>query len=158
MWTFFVRLTRSSTHHIKHNMGCTCGKPTLAAASLDTPLFSLESRTFRAKCVKVYDGDTIHIVIALNGHLTRFKCRMSGYDTAEMTATDAALAEAARAARDALARRILGRICTVYCGKFDKYGRLLIVVSVDGQNINDWMISSGHGVVYTGRGAKYGAT
>ena len=150
----------ASTHiytHLHTSMGCACGKPTLAAASLDTPLFSLESRTFRAKCVKVYDGDTIHIVIALNGQLTRFKCRMSGYDTAEMTADDPALLAAAHSARDALARRILGRICTVYCGKFDKYGRLLVVVSVDGQNINDWMITSGHGVVYTGRGKKYGA-
>jgi micrococcal nuclease len=135
---------------------CCCGEP-LRAANLDTPLFSLESRTFRAKCVKVYDGDTIHIVISIHGQLVRFKCRMAGYDSAELTSTDPSLKNAAMVARDVLALKINGKIIDVYCGKFDKYGRLLIVVYYNGQNINDWMIQKGHGTVYDGHGAKYGA-
>jgi endonuclease YncB( thermonuclease family) len=82
---------------------------------------------------------------------------MSGYDSAELNSTDPGLKNAAHVAKDVLAEKINGKIVDVYCGKFDKYGRLLVVVYYGGQNINDWMIEHGYGTVYDGRGAKYGA-
>ena len=42
-------------------------------ASLKTPLFGLEGKTKWAKVVKVYDGDTIHVVFYLGCKLYRWK-------------------------------------------------------------------------------------
>ena len=43
-------------------------------ATLKTPLFGLKGKTKWAKVVKVYDGDTIHVVFYLGFKLYRWKC------------------------------------------------------------------------------------
>lgn len=121
----------------------------LAKTNIETPMWSLEGRTLRAKCVKVYDGDTIHVNVLLGDRPVRFKCRMLGYDSPEMNAKDSNEKTRAIAARDALSGLICDQLVTIECGKFDKYGRLLIVcVASDGKNINEWMLNMGHGAPY----------
>ena len=100
----------------------------LQHASLATPLFTLRDRTFVAKCVKCYDADSIHVVILLNGVLTRFRCRLLGIDTPEIRAKDPAERRHARAARDYLREHIHSALVRIVCGDFDKYGRLLVWV------------------------------
>lgn len=45
--------------------------------------FSLNYKTFLGKVVHVTDGDTVKIVIKINGKLTRFTFRLNGIDTPE---------------------------------------------------------------------------
>jgi endonuclease YncB( thermonuclease family) len=98
---------------------------------------------------------------------------MAGYDSPEMNG-GAAEKAAALNARNALAARlhgrcvvppkrkkavfIGGRVVRAVFGKFDKYGRPLITLYADGDDLNQWMISRGHGYPYSGgTKKKYGA-
>lgn len=96
--------------------------------NIKTPLFSLEGQTMVAKVVKVYDADTIHIVLPLFDKLMKFKTRFIGIDSAEIRSKDLAEKAHARNSRDVLKSKILNRLVKIECGEFDKYGRLLVKV------------------------------
>lgn len=120
------------------------------------PKFSLAQNNVPAKCVKVYDGDTAQFVFAPfeGGKSFRFSCRMKNYNSAELRTHDAEEKQIAIRARDALIEMILGKQVSLNIYDFDKYGRPLVDVYVDGVYINDKMISTGHGKKYDGRGKK----
>jgi endonuclease YncB( thermonuclease family) len=79
---------------------------------------------------------------------------MLGYNSAEIKTKD--LTEKAKGveSRDILAGKILNKIVHLDIGDFDKYGRPLVTVTLDGENINEWMMASGHGKPYSGAGDK----
>ena len=105
-------------------------------------VFSYEGLEISAKVVKVYDGDTITVVFYDNGY-KKFNMRMMGYDAPEIKPLknienrDLHIL-AATAARDYLARLILGKVVKIRLQKFEKYGRLLgeVIYHV---NINNLM-------------------
>ena len=85
--------------------------------------------------------------------LARFNCRMAQYNSAEIKGTSPEERDAAVAARDALAARILDKIVVLALGKYDKYGRILVnVYDADGC-VNEFMMRE-HGCAYSGRGDK----
>ena len=45
---------------------------------------------------------------------------------------------------------LLGNLVTLKCGKFDKYGRILVEIYVNNICINEKMIEEGHGRPYDG--------
>ena len=116
--------------------------------------FSFKGERFAAKVVDVHDGDTCRVVFRFGGRLIQYVARLHGYDSPEIHPLkskpnrDAEIA-AAGAARDALAARTQGLV-EIVCGEFDKYGRLLVMMSKDGESVNDWMVANGHGVPYDG--------
>ena len=57
-------------------------------------------------------------------------------------------------ARDALREKIMDKIVTVKCGKFDKYGRLLIDIYYKKQHINQWLIDEKYAFAYDGKTKK----
>lgn len=102
------------------------------------------------KVVQVYDGDTFTIATFLFGEFYRFSVRLYGIDTPEIKTKDAKMKSRAILARDALRQLIMNKIVELKNVEYEKYGRLMAHVYVDGINVNDWMIHRGHGVVYTG--------
>ena len=118
--------------------------------SMETPMFSLEDKEFEAKVVKIYDGDTIHVVFPFKGEITRWKIRMEGYDSPEIRSKNSEEKMAAQVAKQALADKIDNNKVRLVCGKFDKYGRLLGTIFLGDDNINMWMISQGYGYPYEG--------
>lgn len=117
--------------------------------------FSYDGHTCLAKVVDVYDGDTIRIAFIYNGIKIQYKSRMAGFDSPEMkpllSKPNREIEKAAAiVARDALRGKILNQVVNVKCGKFDKYGRVLITVHLYGENINQWMLANGYGVPYNG--------
>ena len=110
---------------------------TLAEQTLDTPLFTLNGQIHQAKCVKCYDADTIHVVIALHGVYTRFRCRLKGVDTAELRSKNSEEKAHAKAARDYVKSIILDKVITIHCYEFDKYGRLLVDVFTDNSSLSN---------------------
>ena len=118
----------------------------------------------------VYDGDTVKIVIYKFKKLMKFNCRMNGYDCAEMKPRknkkdrDAEIASAKKAKNRMLELTTTNgnllnnkKIVYVKCGKFDKYGRLLIDLYLSKKDlkknihsINSIMIEEGHGYIYGG--------
>lgn len=119
-------------------------------ATLKTPLFGLKGKTKWAKVVKVYDGDTIHVVFYLGFKLYRWKCRLLGIDTPEIKTKSEIEHSAAIKAKEKLSDLILNKIITIECNNFDKYGRLLITVYKSRVNINKFMVRQGYAYEYDG--------
>lgn len=105
----------------------------------------------QAKVVKVYDGDTLHVVAMLFNQPYRFMVRMYGYDSPELRSKNPVEKEAAQAARKALSDRVLYRMVQINIRpEKDKYGRLLARIADSNGSVNDWMIEQGHGKPYFG--------
>lgn len=135
------------------------------------PYFTLEGQRITAYVVYVYDGDTIHIVFPtynLKGkkELRKWKCRLEGIDTPELSSKDPIEKEFAYYVKQQLHTRICNRMVYVNCGKFDKYGRLLITIEttklpepngwqVDNrmkcQTVNEWLVRKKYAVEYFGK-------
>ena len=129
----------------------------LACTYKNTPAASWEGLVVKAKCVKVYDGDTAHFAFRdhQGGGIRRHVCRMVGYNSAELRSKDPHEREAAGKARDRLQEIIGGAVVvTLRCGKNDKYGRLLVEVDCPTGNVREIMLREGHGKPYDGKGPK----
>ena len=87
--------------------------------------FSLENEIKTAKCVDVYDGDTIQLVFPLQNQLYRWTCRLTGIDTPELRTRNKTEKKFGYIVRNTLREKILNKMVVVECGEFDKYGRLL---------------------------------
>jgi len=135
----------------------------LQSADLSVPEHSLEGKELPAKVVKVYDGDTVHVVIHMQGGgplppLVRYKVRLDGIDSPEMRTKNPKEKLAAVAARERLLELVAGdaQIIRFKCGKFDKYGRLLGEIFVDpfmgkaDKSVNQMLIEEGHAYAYDG--------
>jgi micrococcal nuclease len=115
-----------------------------------TPSLTLNGITTMAKCTKCYDADTVHLVIPYNNGYYRWTCRLEEIDSAEIKSKDKAEQAHAIKSRDYLQGLILDKIVEVKCGKFDKYGRLLVYISIDGLKINEHLIKEGYAYKYNG--------
>lgn len=110
-------------------------------------VFSLDGMTFDAKVVDVYDGDTVTLVFKFYNYY-KWKCRLDGIDTPELKTGNNK--DEAIKARDYLRSIILNKIVKISCGTFDKYGRLLVKILYDNNDINNLMITHGYAKLYLG--------
>ena len=111
--------------------------------------FTLEGVKIPGKVVKVYDGDTVHIVFPVFGKMYKWNCRISRIDTPELRTKNEKEKKYGYMVKDILLKRILNKVVNVECGDFDKYGRLLVEIN-DGENISDWLISNKYAFAYDG--------
>jgi endonuclease YncB( thermonuclease family) len=127
--------------------------------SSKTNKFSLNGYKTYAKCVYVYDGDTIHVVFKMPNSSECFKwvIRMMGIDTPEMKTKNTVEKAKAVQSRDFLKGKILDKVVILDCLEFDKYGRLLGNIFLEGeeQSLSQQMIANGHAKAYDG-GTKEG--
>jgi len=114
--------------------------------------------TYKAQITQVYDGDTVTADIDLGFHIwvRGEKLRLYGIDTPEMRSNAAHKVDAAEkfravAAKNALSNLILNKdviLCTLK-DKKGKYGRYLAkITTLDGVDVNEWMIKQGHAKPY----------
>ena len=137
-----------------------------------TPFFTLEGQYIVGKCVDVYDGDTVKIVMPLiiDGNMTsklfRWNCRINRVDTPEIRTRNIKEKNYGKLVRDKLREKILNKMIYVKCFDFDKYGRLLAEIymnddynyeNIDSNNcsellsnISDWLISNDYAKEYFG--------
>jgi endonuclease YncB( thermonuclease family) len=118
----------------------------------DAPDFSkcVDGKTLEAKVISVYDGDSIKVIFPLNGEYFRWSCRLNGVDTPEIRTKNLKEKEMGLKVRDLLREKILDKIVTLKCGELDKYGRLLIDITYENENINKWLIDNNYAYEYTG--------
>jgi micrococcal nuclease len=100
------------------------------------------------KVIDVYDGDTITIIGRVDGSYYQFKCRLRGIDTPEIRTRDLKEKELGFAAKRELSDIILGKLVRLRNIGFEKYGRLLADVYLDGMHINQHMIDSKFAIPY----------
>lgn len=117
--------------------------------------------TFTAKVVKVYDGDTITVVVRMYDELRQHSMRLAHIDAPEIRGGSAAETRAAQFSRDMLAEHILGQIVRIEITGQEKYGRLLGTVYAirrhsilrwrkDYLDMNQWMLDNDYAVPYEG--------
>lgn len=130
----------------------------------NTPKFSLENRILPAKCLDIYDGDTATFGVIINHELYKFNMRLSGIDTPEIrprknNPNRDSEKKAAKYVRNRVLqlitdqeidlnknytrkqiKNILGnsrKIVYLKCGKFGKFGRCLIKVFLNEEDLDD---------------------
>lgn len=107
------------------------------------------------KVVKVYDGDTIHIIAPLfNGVISRFRVRLNGIDTPELRTKNQWEKKAGYIVKDMLMEKIGDKIIELRNVSYDKYGRILADVILDDENINEWLLKTEWAFPYEGKGEK----
>ena len=114
--------------------------------------------TYKAKLVRVIDGDTIDAEIDLGFNvLIRQRIRLYGIDTPEARTRDLVEKEKGLAAKQRLTE-ILPKefVVETVLNKRGKYGRILGILHVedtDGNktNVNDQLVNEGHAVKYFGK-------
>lgn len=119
----------------------------------NTPYFSFNGETFQCKCVSVYDGDTVTVIFDTFGQFFKHRIRLSGIDTPEIRTKNENEKKLGFEVRDFLREKILDKIITIKCGDFDKYGRLLGDLFLDGVNLNKLLVEKKYAYNYDG-GAK----
>jgi micrococcal nuclease len=104
---------------------------------------------YKAKVVKVYDGDTVTCDISLgfNVELRKQKIRLLGINAPEVRGSSRS---SGIISRDALRSRILNKKVTLktFKDKKGKYGRWLGEIWIDDECINSWLLSEGYASKY----------
>ena len=125
----------------------------LESQSADVNYFSLDGYETLAKVVKVYDGDTIHVVFKYFDTFFKWNCRIQHVDTPELRTKDLEEKKRGYECRDKLIALIMDKVVSLKCSKFDKYGRLLVEITVPetGVKIHEYLISEGLANKYEGK-------
>ena len=120
----------------------------------NTELLSLNGNKYTAKIVYIYDGDTMHIVFKEFGNYYRWNCRIIGVDTPELRTKNKKEKEYGYKVRDAIRKELQDQIVEVNTYDFDKYGRLLIDVTMPNQEkeitLSQWLIHTNYAYSYDG--------
>lgn len=127
---------------------CDCEAEDLVLASYDPkekPAFVPALR--RARCVKVYDGDTITVLAREGGRgrARKFRVRLRGIDAPEMSEGAPAIAS-----RDALRALVLDRPVNLLDIGTEKYGRVLARVLCRGVDASEFLLGQKLAVPYFG--------
>ena len=117
-------------------------------------VFSFEGRECAGKVVSVYDGDTVKVVFPLSeqepDRLFRWNCRLANVDTPELRTKNLKEKAFGKSVRDKLREKILNKMINIKCYDFDKYGRLLVELVLEDENINNWLIENEYAKKYDG--------
>ena len=119
----------------------------------DISYFSLDGYETTAKIVKVYDGDTVHAVFKMFDKYYKWNCRILHVDTPELRTKDLEEKKRGYECKEKLCDLILDKIVLLNCSTFDKYGRLLVEITVPetGLKIHEYLISEGLANKYEGK-------
>lgn len=108
----------------------------------------IELFTFRAKVVRVVDGDTVDMIVDLGFRISvEIRLRLLGINAPERNAPGGTAATEYLKSLLPVGQQTL---IETYKNPTDKYGRWLATIYVDNINANEAMLSSGNAVFYEG--------
>ena len=99
-----------------------------------------QERVYAAEVTRVFDGDTLWVRPEGGGRYR--KLRIEGIDAPEICQPGGV------ASRDALARLVRDQTVVVQVRRYDTYGRALVRISLDGQDVGARLVSDGHAWSY----------
>ena len=113
---------------------------------------------YKAKVLKVLDGDTVEIDLDLgfNIILANQKVRLNGIDTPESRTTNTEEKPRGLLSKKKLTEKLpVGSWQTIQTMKADsnddKFGRILgVFIMEDGKSLNQWMVDNNYAVAYAG--------
>ncbi len=103
-----------------------------------------EPERYDARVVRVFDGDTVWVQPTAGGRWR--KLRLYGIDAPEICQPGGL------AARDAVAARVLGQVVQVAERASDDYGRGIVQLRWRGEDVNRWLVQTGHAWAHRWRG------
>ena len=106
-----------------------------------------------AKVVKVYDGDTITVATPLhfdNSPIYRFSVRLRGIDCPEIRTKNDNEKTCGKKAKQIMMDQVLNKVVTFENVDYDKYGRILADVFINGVNITQTLLEQRLAVEYNG--------
>jgi micrococcal nuclease len=105
---------------------------------------------YKAKCIRVIDGDTIIAEVDLGFNIyTKVSVRLEGIDAPEVRTRDLEEKKRGLASKEYLEDIFsLDKSFILDSKKIDKYGRCLGTIYLGDTNINEEMIEEGFAVVY----------
>lgn len=115
--------------------------------------FSLNGWQGYAKVVKLYDGDTMTVVLFINDKPFKFRIRLAGIDTAEKTSNNPKEVDIANEAIKWASDFIDNDLIYIKCHRMDKYGRVLGTIFKDSTCkycLNNVLLESGLAYKYNG--------
>lgn len=106
--------------------------------------------TYKAKCIRVIDGDTIVAEVDLGFNtFKKVKVRLEGIDAPEVRTRDLEEKQRGIASKEYLEDVFAtSKDFTLVSKKVDKYGRCLGTIHVGEININEEMLEKGLAVIY----------
>ncbi len=120
----------------------------------NTPSLNFDGKKHFGKVVDIYDADTITVALYFHGVAYKIKCRLARIDSAEIRTKNKEEKIHAIAGKKYLSDLILDRIIYIHCGKWDKYGRLLVdlyFIKDGDQCINDMIVEENYAYYYDGK-------
>lgn len=107
---------------------------------------------YRAKLIKVIDGDTIDVMVDLGfGIFTKQRLRLAGINTPESRTSNEEEKKKGLLAKKRLSELLQNDIIIKTTNdKQEKYGRLLATIFVNDKNINEQLITEGFADAYSG--------
>ena len=109
----------------------------------------IELYTYKARCVSVYDGDsiTLDIDLGFNHWMLNQKIRLFGINTPEIRGSERL---SGLIARDRLRELVEGKeiILVSHMDRAGKYGRWLATIYIDNININKLLLEEGWAKIY----------
>lgn len=116
----------------------------------DTPRFTFSGINTRAKVLKIYDPDTFTIGFIFNSNPVKINIRLNGIDAPELKSDIPSEKQACILGRDALKELLQDKIVIVKLHDFDKYGRALADVYLEGIHINNYLCEYNYVRAYSG--------
>lgn len=119
----------------------------------NTPFLEFTGKFLWAKCIDVYDGDTVTIAFMLHKHPYKVRCRLAELDTAEVRTKNLQEKTHGIKARERVKELILDKVVHIHAGSWDKYGRLLVWIRLTpkSKTINEILIDEKLGYYYDGK-------
>lgn len=98
---------------------------------------------YKAKVVKVVDGDTIHALVDLGFSIySEIIFRFAGINAPEKNTQEGIVA------KDVLTEKLLNQSIVLNCNGKDKYGRWIATVLLNDLNVNQWLLDNKYAIVY----------
>lgn len=115
----------------------------------NTPTFAIKGK-YKAKVLKVLDGDSAYVCFKYNGKYYKFNARLNGIDAPETRTKNLEEKKAGLISKQYLKNIIDNKIVDIDIIHFDKYGRILVELYYNDKHINKYMVDGGYAFSYNG--------
>lgn len=113
--------------------------------------FSFENYETLIKIIKVIDGDTITAIFKFKDEFYKSNFRLNGIDTAEVHSKNINEKQFALESKQYLNNLIINKILKAKFLNYDKYGRILINIYLENEElVSDNLINGGYAKKYNG--------